>query len=96
MKRSKLNAIINILSLVLFLISLISGLVLWQILPGGEGSVFRGGFGSRGRTFINITRDEWLDLHNYSSILFTFSVTIQCLLHWSWFKSIRKILGGES
>ncbi|MBS7650401.1 MAG: DUF4405 domain-containing protein [Candidatus Bathyarchaeia archaeon] len=96
MNRTKLNAIVNILSLVLFLISLVSGLVLWQILPSGDGLGFRGGLGSRGRIFMNITRNEWLDLHNYSSILFACSVAVHCLLHWRWFKSVMKILGGES
>ncbi|MGQ9543858.1 MAG: DUF4405 domain-containing protein [Candidatus Bathyarchaeia archaeon] len=97
MKRSRLNAIVNVLPLVLFLVSITSGLFLWQILPGGDGLGFRGGLGFKGQAFIGIPRLVWLDLHIYSSILFACSIALHHLLHWNWFKSLPRILGdGES
>ena len=86
MNRVKLNLLVNILSFFAFLISTITGLVLWQVLPGGYG--FRGGRSplSDG-IFLGLARHDWLDLHNLSSIIFVALVAIHIVLHRRWIKS---------
>lgn len=89
MKRPRLNIAINILSLATFIISTISGLVLWLALPDGYG--YRGGRGDLvDQSFWGMLRPEWLDLHNSSSLIFVALVIIHIALHWKWFKNLPR------
>jgi hypothetical protein len=91
MKRRRLNTIINILSLATFIISTISGLVLWLALPDGYG--YMGGRGDLIRQHIwGMSRPEWLDLHNLSSLIFVGLVIIHIALHWKWFLNLPRHL----
>ncbi|RLI08379.1 hypothetical protein DRO42_06450 [Candidatus Bathyarchaeota archaeon] len=54
--RTRLNAIVNIVSLLVFLLSLVSGVVLWQVLPSGGG--FQGGRGQIALSFWGLARHE--------------------------------------
>ncbi|MHC1630786.1 MAG: DUF4405 domain-containing protein [Methanotrichaceae archaeon] len=93
MNRVKLNLLFDILSFFAFLASTISGVVLWQVLPYGQG--FRGGRGILAdQSFLGLARHDWLDIHDYSSWIFVALVAIHIALHWRWIKvqlkSIRK------
>lgn len=86
MNRVKLNLFVNIISFFAFLISTITGLVLWLVLPGGYG--FRGGRNplSDG-IFLGLARYDWIDLHNLSSIIFVVLVAVHLVLHRRWIKN---------
>jgi hypothetical protein len=84
MKRVTTNAIIDIGCLITFIPSLISGLVLYLVLPEG------GGKGSGWSTYLGIARNQWVTLHNYSSLIFAFLLIVHMILHWKFFRNIRK------
>ena len=74
MKRMTLNAVIDLLSLLAFIPSLISGLVLYLVLPSG------GGRGSGLSAFLGIYRNEWATIHDISSLIFAALLIIHLLL----------------
>lgn len=77
MKRVKVNFIIDLAALVTFCISLVSGLVLYLVLPtGGRWSP---------ASFAGLTRSTWLNMHNLWSLAFAALVIIHLLLHLNFF-----------
>ena len=86
MKRITINALVDIGCLITFIPSLISGLVLYFVLPSG------GGRGSGWSTYLGITRNQWVTMHNNSSLIFAALLIIHLLLHWMYFRNIRKCL----
>lgn len=90
LNRSKQNAIVDICALISFLPSLISGMVLFLVLPSGGGG-FGGGRGVLDAVeFLGLTRAVWKDLHNYSSLIFAALIIIHLILHWRYFRTIRR------
>ncbi|OPX64581.1 MULTISPECIES: DUF4405 domain-containing protein [unclassified Methanoregula] len=90
MKRVTINALVDIGCIVTFIPSLVSGIVLYLFLPSG------GGRGSSWATWIGITRHDWVLYHDISSFAFAALLIIHLLLHWRFFRNIRKALGGAA
>ena len=86
MKRITINALVDIGCLVTFILSLATGLVIYLFLPEGSG---RGGSWAM---YLGITRHQWVTLHNYTSFVFVALLIIHLLLHWKFFRHIRKCL----
>jgi preprotein translocase subunit SecG len=86
MRKITINAIVDIGCLVTFIPSLISGLVLYLVLPSG------GGRGGGSGSYLGIARDQWLNMHNYTSLVFAALIIIHLILHWMYFRNIRKCL----
>jgi len=86
MKRVTLNALIDIGCFVTFIPSLISGLVLFLILPSG------GGRGTGWALWMGIARNQWVAMHNATSLAFAALLILHLLLHWRFFRHIRKAL----
>ena len=84
MKRITINALVDIGCLITFIPSLVSGLVLYLVLPSG------GGQGSGWSTYLSITRIQWVTMHNNSSLVFAALLIIHLVLHWMFFRNIRK------
>jgi len=84
MRKITINAIVDIGCLVTFIPSLISGLVLYLVLPSG------GGRGNNWSLYLNIPRSQWLNMHNYTSLIFATLIIIHLVLHWMYFRNIRK------
>jgi hypothetical protein len=84
MRKITVNIVVDIGCLVTFIPSLISGLVLFLILPSGSGR------GPGPGVYLGITRDQWLNLHDVTSLLFVALVIIHMVLHWTYFRNIRK------
>jgi hypothetical protein len=84
------------LAVVMFLLGLfevVSGLVLWLVLPRGSG--YMGGRGlASGASFL-WSRDAWLDLHIWVGVALVIMVVVHLLLHWRWIVSVTKRLGME-
>ena len=66
--------------------ALVSGLVLYLVLPSG------GGRGGGSGAYLGIARDQWLNLHNYTSLAFAALIIVHLILHWMYFRNIRKCL----
>jgi hypothetical protein len=90
MKRVTINALVDIGCLITFIPSLITGLVLDLFLPSGSG---RGG---NWATYLGLTRDQWVTMHNYSSLVFAALLIIHLLLHWKFFRNIRRSLTADA
>jgi hypothetical protein len=89
MKRVTINALVDTVCLLTFIPSLITGLVLFLVLPSG------GGKGSGWTIYLGITRTEWANLHNVTSLVFAALLIIHLLLHWKFFWHIRRTLGAK-
>ena len=89
MKRVTINAIVDIGCLITFIPSLITGLVLYFVLPEGSGR------GSSWATYLGIARNQWVTMHNYTSLVFAALLIIHLLLHWKFFQHVCRILKPE-
>ena len=90
MRRSKINAVVDVIALLVFVFSTFSGVVIWQVLPSGSG--YRGGRSPTSLDFLGFARHDWMDIHNISSLMFVVLVVIHLVLHWNWFKNLMKTL----
>jgi hypothetical protein len=86
MKRITINALVDIGCLITFIPSLVSGLVLYLVLPEG------GGRGSGWVTYLGISRNQWTMIHNNTSLVFAALLIIHLFLHWKFFRNIDKCL----
>jgi len=91
MNKAKLNILIDIFSLIFFLVSLISGIIVWTVLPSGSG--FQGGRDLAGQ-FLGLPRHDWVSIHTISSLIFVIITICHHVLHWNWFKNLPKIIRG--
>jgi hypothetical protein len=89
MKRITINALVDIGCLITFVPSLITGLVLYLVLPSG------GGRGNSYSLYLGITRTQWLTMHNYTSLVFAALLIIHLLLHWKFFRHVNKALNPK-
>ena len=89
MKRTAINALVDIRCLITFVPSLLTGLVLYFALPSGSGR------GSAWATYLGITRHDWVLVHNAASFAFAVLLALHLLLHWHYFRNIRKCLAPE-
>ena len=83
MKSRTVNALVDLGCLIAFVPSLISGLVLYLFLP-------EGGFRSGWATYLGIPRNQWVMVHNFSSLVFAALLIIHLLLHWRFFYTINR------
>ena len=102
MKKVRLNALINILTLLFFITSAVSGIILWVFLPSGDSLsqdkllLSQGLGGELERVFFGLSRSTWSDLHIYSGLIFIILVVTHDMLHWRWYKNLPRILArGE-
>ncbi|MDV4343951.1 DUF4405 domain-containing protein [Methanoculleus sp. YWC-01] len=84
MKQIAINALVDIGCLITFIPSVISGLVLYLVLPSG------GGRGSGWELFLDIPRSQWVVMHDNSSLVFAALIIIHLLLHWKFFRHINR------
>lgn len=85
MDKSKINYFVDILALISFLITGITGLIIFFFLPGG---IRQGGY----QEFLGITKVTFVQFHNYSGILMVVLVLIHFILHWDWIVCMTKNL----
>ncbi len=83
MKKGRINAIVDLAALIVFVPSVISGIVLLVALP--VGSPLRS-------MYIGVTRFQWLRMHDVTSIALATLIVLHITLHWKFY---RKIVGLE-
>jgi uncharacterized membrane protein len=57
----------------------VSGVILWVVLPSGQGSRLSGSAAVWG-----LDRHAWIDLHNWAALMLTAVVIVHVALHWKW------------
>ena len=79
--------------LVLFVVVMISGLVLWFVLPGGGYQGGRNPAGSGG-DWLGLARTEWRDVHNWAGLVMGILATLHLVLHLPWIVcQVERLLG---
>lgn len=62
-----------------FLVLALSGFILWLVLPRGAGG---------GRTSFLLLREQWLRMHDFTSVILVFLLLIHLVLNWQWIKAM--------
>lgn len=92
MKRSTLNYIVDIATLLLILAMVCTGLILAYVLPPGSGG--RGG--GAASVLWNWSRHDWGDLHFWIAVGLAAILVLHVALHWSWVCGITRHLLGRT
>jgi cytochrome b561 len=87
MRKMTLNAIVDTIAFFPFLVTVVTGIIIWLFLL--RGSVFRA-FGTvlSYQTFLGMERQMWVDVHVYLGLLFTALVAVHLVLHWGYIKNL--------
>ncbi|MCK4402405.1 MAG: DUF4405 domain-containing protein [Dehalococcoidia bacterium] len=96
MRKSRRNYIVDLIIFLLALFEVVSGFVLWLVLPRG-----RGYMGGRGEELVTEatflwSRDTWLDLHNWVAVALLVIVVLHLILHWRWIVHMTKTIWRRS
>ena len=74
--KNKINFWLDITVSMTFVATVITGLMLWLLMPSGQGS---------GQLiFYGLTRRQWVDIHNWVGLVMLLGVMIHLVLHWRW------------
>ena len=80
--KTKNNFWLDVTIFTMFLVTALTGLLLWLLLPDGRGS---------GNTiFLGLTRNAWVDLHNWVGLAMLAGVTLHLVLHWKWISCVSR------
>ena len=77
---TKFNFWFDVTIFVAFIITALTGLLLWLVLPSGPGSSWV--------IFLGLTRQEWVNLHNWVGLTMLLGVVLHLILHWRWITCI--------
>jgi hypothetical protein len=95
MKRTHLNALIDLAAFIAFLLLLSTGFILEYQLPPGSGSLQPHGWGrgAAGRTIQTLwgwTRHDWGQLHYWIAVGMLAILALHLFLHWKWIVCILR------
>lgn len=83
MNKVKLNYFIDVLMAVIFIITAVTGLIIFLFLPSG---IRQGNY----QTFLGILKGNWIFIHDWSGIILIVLVVLHFILHWNWMIHITK------
>ena len=90
--RPRLNALVDLVALIAFIPSLLSGIILWYLPEGG----YRGGLNPAAlQPVLGLTRSAWKDLHLWSSVLLAACILAHLLLHLRYFARMPQTIRGS-
>ena len=78
MEQTKRNFWLDWMMFIIFSITVVSGFLLWQVIPHSDNSAFAG-----------IDRAVWLALHMGSGLRGLLGVVVHISWHWRWLKALR-------
>jgi hypothetical protein len=73
----------NVLLFIFTVFEVLSGFVIWVVLPRGDGQLFNTLSGI-GPTFWGLQRNEWCDLHTWVAVAMLALVIVHVVIHWDW------------
>lgn len=93
LNKARINLIVDIAIGIAFLFEVVSGFVLWLVLPHGG---YQGGRNpAYGGTFI-LSRDAWLGLHDWFAVIMVLGIVVHLVLHWRWIYCMFRNLWREA
>jgi len=91
--RARVNLFVDVILAVAFLVEVVTGFVLWAVLPSGG---YQGGRNvAYAQTFI-ISRSGWLSLHDWFALIMGIVVLVHLVLHWRWIYCMFRNLWREA
>jgi hypothetical protein len=97
MRLVTINATVDLLALIAFIPTFISGAVLLWILPSGSGGFFgRGGLASGANIFLGLHQQTWVNIHDLTSMIFTILLVVHLFLHWRYFRNIDRYFKAKN
>ncbi|MFA6089214.1 MAG: DUF4405 domain-containing protein [Candidatus Woesearchaeota archaeon] len=89
MDKPKINYVIDMFLVISFVITAITGIIIFIFLPGG---VRQGSY----QEFLGITKSLWSGVHDYAGLTMIVLSLIHLILHWNWIIVMTKrIFKGE-
>ncbi|MDD3622472.1 MAG: DUF4405 domain-containing protein [Methanofollis sp.] len=98
MQRRQINALIDLVMLICFLIVALTSVVLFFFLPSGGGGlewVHAGTGATNLRIFFGVTRGQWVVLHNITGLAFMVLMVVHIVLHIPFYRTIGRCLRGS-
>jgi uncharacterized iron-regulated membrane protein len=90
MVRMRTNLVVDIVMLIVFIPSLLSGVILWLVPQG-----YRGGRAVSEAALLGLTRATWNDIHTVTGFALAALVLLHLVLHIPWMRNAGKILRGS-
>ena len=80
--KNRFNFWLDLSALLGFIITALTGVILWLVIPHGRGSDYL--------TFVSISRAAWIDIHQWVGLGTLASLGIHIAIHWKWIKSVAQ------
>jgi hypothetical protein len=80
--KTKFNFWLDVTIFTAFLVTAITGLLLWLVIPSGRGS--------QAFTFLGLTRHTWVDIHDWVGLGMLIGAGIHIILHWKWISCVAE------
>ena len=93
MRQATRNYFLAGLLFLLGVVDVVSGFILWLVLPGGEG--YMGGRGLASEVTFLWSRGTWIDMHIVVGVILVVVVVVHLILHRKWILRMTKRLGAE-
>ncbi|MDK2892784.1 DUF4405 domain-containing protein [Methanohalophilus sp.] len=87
--RAKLNYLVDIAILLLFIIVAITGFYMYLFIPSGVPQ-------GRYQVYMGLTKATWTLIHNRTSIMLTIAVFVHIVLHYKWMMCMTGVYFGKS
>jgi len=85
--KNKINFWLDITVFIALMGTAITGLMLWLLIPSGQGS---------GQLiFYGLTRRQWVDIHDWLGLVMLLGVIIHFVLHWRWLNCVMDRFLGK-
>ena len=78
--KTSFNFWLDITILIAFMITAITGLLLWLVLPHGPGT--------QSFIFFGLTRGTWIDIHDWAGLAMLIGAATHIALHWKWISCV--------
>lgn len=93
LRKARINLLVDVAIGVAFLVEVVTGFVLWLVLPHGG---YQGGRNPLYQQAFIVSRDVWLSLHDWFAVVMVLGVLVHLVLHWRWIVGIFRTLWREA
>lgn len=83
--KPKINYVVDVIMAVFFLITAVSGLVLFYYYK----------FDVSGPTILGVPRETWSFMHNWGGIILIALILLHFIFHWKWLSSMTGSMFGK-